>query len=129
MMVDEDVPADVGLRPEWMSVRQVMAAVGLPRAAIYEALTAGELHGVQHCDRGTWKVRRQDFEDWQELRGMRARMLSPQQVQEVTGCGRTFVYEALQSGRLPAVKSGGTWLVTPDALDAWMHSGSARRAS
>lgn len=121
MITDSEAPAPRAAY-DWLSVRQVALAVGVDRKIVYEALFAGELTGSQPCEKGTWKVHRTDVDAWIEARARRADWLSPAQVQERTGYGRNFVYEALRRGELPAEKEGGKWLIHPNAVDGWIRA-------
>ncbi len=51
--------------------------------------------------------------------------LTPAQVQELTGFGRTEVYAALQTGELEGHQrgKGRLWRIHIDAVNAWMRGG------
>jgi len=43
-----------------------------------------------------------------------------EEVQEFLGMGSTFVYNELQTGRLPGHKLGGKWIVYPSELQRYL---------
>lgn len=48
--------------------------------------------------------------------------LSIEEVRQATGIGRTKIYEAINSGKLPARKFGKRTVVLKDDLDAFLDS-------
>ena len=55
--------------------------------------------------------------------------LTPAEVQQVTGAGRTEVYAALQTGDLEGHQrgKGRKWRVHRDAVERWITGSSAKR--
>lgn len=49
-------------------------------------------------------------------------LYSPNEVAEMTGLGRTFVYQLIASGDMPSVRIGRLVKVTKDSLDDWIRS-------
>ena len=38
------------------------------------------------------------------------------------GVSYTFIYEAVKSGDLPAIRPARSWLVKPDDVEAWLQA-------
>ncbi len=51
---------------------------------------------------------------------MERMLLTPMEVREVLGIGRSLVYEMLASGQLPSIKLGRLVRVPSDALQRWI---------
>lgn len=49
-------------------------------------------------------------------------LLKPEQVQEMTGWGRTKVYELIKNSSLPVVRQGRGVRIPFDALQNWIRS-------
>lgn len=45
--------------------------------------------------------------------------MSFKEVKEFLGCGHAWLYEQLESGKLPARKLGGKWIVFPSDLQKY----------
>lgn len=43
------------------------------------------------------------------------------EVKEFLGCGNTWLYSQLQTGRIPARKLGGKWIVYPSDLERYLN--------
>lgn len=56
-----------------------------------------------------------------------ARFYSAPEVWRLSGAPRSFVYEALASGDLPAIRRGRRWLVPGMAVIRWLESAGASR--
>ena len=52
---------------------------------------------------------------------------TPQEVADVTGKGIATVYRHLRSGKLPADKFGGEWIITDEGLREWLPAPLYRR--
>lgn len=55
--------------------------------------------------------------------------LSPREAAQKLGIGLDSVYSLLWSGKLPARKVDGRWLVSPSEVDARLKSREARRGT
>lgn len=55
------------------------------------------------------------------LRNSLEQPMSFKQVQEFLGCGKTFLYEELQSGRLAGYKLGRKWIIYPSDLQRYLR--------
>ena len=51
----------------------------------------------------------------------------PEEVAKATGKSIHTVYRHLRSGKLPAEKFGGEWIITPKALREWLPEPLFRR--
>ena len=56
-------------------------------------------------------------------------LLRPEQVADMLGIGRTFVYELMATGRLESLKLNRRRLVPRDALDAFIAAERERQAA
>ena len=54
-------------------------------------------------------------------------VLTVQECAEALGLSRGLTYEAVRSGRLPAVRVGRRWLVPKSTLDQFLASAKVRR--
>jgi excisionase family DNA binding protein len=52
---------------------------------------------------------------------------SPQEVADRTGKGIATVYRHLRSGKLPAEKFAGEWIITREGLKEWLPTALYRR--
>jgi excisionase family DNA binding protein len=53
--------------------------------------------------------------------GSEHRFISPQELQELLGCGRTFIYELLARGELPSYKIGKLRRIKLSDLELWLE--------
>ena len=52
---------------------------------------------------------------------------TPQEVADITGKGIATVYRHLRSGKLPADKFSGEWIITDEGLREWLPAALYRR--
>lgn len=53
-------------------------------------------------------------------RGDARLLLRPEEAAELTGVGRTTIYEAMRRGELRSIKIGKSRRITPEALRQWI---------
>lgn len=56
-----------------------------------------------------------------------ADFLTTEQAAQIAGCNPSTLRYAAESGKLPAVKYGKTWLIKPDDLQRWIDTPSAHK--
>jgi excisionase family DNA binding protein len=49
------------------------------------------------------------------------KLISPQELQEILGCGRTFCYELLARGEIPSHKLGRLRRIRLSDLERWLE--------
>lgn len=64
-----------------------------------------------------------------EVAGMTKLLLTPAEVAEALGIGRTRVYALIGTGHIPSIRIGGSVRVPVDSLKAWVTQQAAEGAT
>lgn len=49
-------------------------------------------------------------------------VLTPAQVEQITGLSKNTLYALLSSGKVPGLRAGRRWLIPRESLDRWLST-------
>jgi len=53
-----------------------------------------------------------------------SKLLKPAEIQEILGCGKNKIYQLLREGKIPGIRIGNSWRISPEELEAYLRDAS-----